>query len=1194
MIAHLKTHQEKSCPVCDETFSTNYNLKLHRKTHHDNNISTTKKQKTLPKRKFKRALNVFASTLIHPEEEFAFDFESFKNSIKTNIQTTLHDEISSQGAIKWYGIVKIQFEKTTVDGDYETLEAYFRSHVHTQLTPDNLEENLGEAFCKISENIDMFLKTGSGWVLKKIIHFELCVMKYTPLRGSSYLKLPKKLENKHAILNIQNFDDEKCFIWCLLAHKLNIDFSKNPRRVTHYEPYENDINMGNVKCPVRWQEIPIIERLNNLRINVFLYEDNEVCPLYISKKTNEDCINLLLLENEDGRTHYTLIRNFSRLLSYTTKYEGLSFFCFRCLHRFVRKDLLEKHQEYCQEHAIQKINMPKIEDSILKFTAIHQQHPMPFVIYADFESLIVPLPTNTPPSSNISYTIKTAQHIPCGYAYIIISQNGEIYKQVQCYRGEDAVSHFIKAIIKEKEEIKEKLLNAKPLALTDEEEEIFQNQNICHICNKEISVHEKRRDHCHIYGEFRGPAHNICNLNYKLPKKIPVIFHNLKNYDSHHIMTELGKFKEYDISVIPTTMEKYITFKIHKQDCPVQLVFLDSLQFLLYSLDKLVKNLNEDDFKILKTFIPPNMSLDLFTRKGVYPYSYVTSFEVFRETQLPPQSSFFNDLTEEPISESDYAHAQHVWEKCNIQNLGEYHDFYVKLDVVLLADVFENFRSLCKKYYDIDPTHNYTSPGLSWQACLKMTEVELELLTDINMLLFIEKGVRGGICQISQRYAEANNKYLKNFDESKEKSFIIYLDCNNLYGAAMSEYLPYGDFQWIDPSYFTEETIHLISDTNCYGYILEVDLHYPPELHSFHNEYPLAPERITVNENMLSPYMKELLKDTKYSTVPKLILNLNEKKRYVLHYRNLKLYLQLGLQLKTVHKVLKFKQAPWLKKYIDFNTEKRKMSKSNFEKDFFKLLNNSIYGKTIENLRKRRNIELCQNERRAKRLTDSPAIKHFKIFNEDLVAVERVKQSVLMNRPTYVGFTILELSKVIMYQFHYQHIKQIFKENASLLFTDTDSLTYHIKTEDLFEDMKKYEDFYDFSDYPKNHILYSEKNKKILGKFKDEMKGTAISQFVGLKPKMYSILTDTEEKKTAKGVSRIIVQKRLKHENYYNCLFRLKTNHHQQQKRIAQENHMLFTIQQNKISLGCFDDKRYWKDDGITSFAYGHSNISNP
>jgi hypothetical protein len=323
------------------------------------------------------------------------------------------------------------------------------------------------------------------------------------------------------------------------------------------------------------------------------------------------------------------------------------------------------------------------------------------------------------------------------------------------------------------------------------------------------------------------------------------------------------------------------------------------------------------------------------------------SHKKFNETVLPSRQAFYNSLAEEHISEEDYNHAQQVWESFDVENLGQYHDLYMVTDTLLLADVFENFRKLCLEYYDLDPAHFYTAPGLAWQACLKMTGVKLELLTDIDMYLFIEHGLRGGISTISNRYAKANNCYLPDYDPSQPNVFISYLDANNLYGWAMSEALPTHGFCWLNDAERENLDVHQIADDASEGYILEVDLEYPDHLHDTHNDYPLAPEKFEINHQMLSPYTLTLLSELgiESHTSEKLVPNLSSKQKYVVHYRNLKLYQSLGLKVTKVHRALKFQQSAWLKPYIEFNTNKRKLASSKFEQDFFKLMNNSVFGK---------------------------------------------------------------------------------------------------------------------------------------------------------------------------------------------------------------------------------------------------------
>ncbi|XP_078355713.1 uncharacterized protein LOC144640434 [Oculina patagonica] len=545
---------------------------------------------------------------------------------------------------------------------------------------------------------------------------------------------------------------------------------------------------------------------------------------------------------------------------------------------------------------------------------------------------------------------------------------------------------------------------------------------------------------------------------------------------------------------------------------------IDSFQFMSSSLEKLVSNLPKESLKYTSEIFE-SKQLNLMSRKGIYPYDYMDSFDKFNE-KLPKKEDFYSILNDEHISDDDYKHAKNVWKTFKIKNMGEYHDLYLKSDVLLLADVFESFRKTCLKYYKLDPCHYFSSPGLSWDSMLKMTDIKLELMTDIDMYQFIEKGMRGGISYIANRYGKANNKYMKEYDENSASKYIMYLDANNLYGWAMSQYLPTGGFRWLTQKQIDETNLAKYKEDSNKGLILEVDLEYPNELHNLHNDYPLGAEKVKVTKDMLSDYCKTIAEKYNISTglVHKLIPTLNNKEKYVLHYRNLQLYLDLGLKLTKVHRVLEFNQSPWLKQYIDFNTEKRTNAKNAFEKDFFKLMNNSVFGKTMENLRKRVDVRLVTNKKKLLKLTSKPTYVSSKIFNENLVAVHKIKETLTLNRPAYIGMCILDLSKTLMYDFHYNYIKKKYGSGAKLLFTDTDSLTYEIEADDVYKDFWNDKDKFDNSDYPKKSLFFDKTNKKVIGKFKDESCGLPICEFVGLRSKMYSYIKDNnKQERTAKG-----------------------------------------------------------------------------
>ena len=397
----------------------------------------------------------------------------------------------------------------------------------------------------------------------------------------------------------------------------------------------------------------------------------------------------------------------------------------------------------------------------------------------------------------------------------------------------------------------------------------------CWICGKLIGGDDKVRDHGRIAGKYRGSVHYSYNINLKISKKVPVIFHKLKGYDSHLIFKELSKFNGLKITLIPNKLEKHMAFTINKN-----LVFIDSMQFMNFSLDKLVKSLNDKDFKYLSEEFSREQ-LKLVKEKGIYPDEYMSSFKWFKEDRLPVKGKFLSSLKNCGINEKEYERAVNVWKVFKIRDLGEYHDLYLKTDVLFLRDVFEKSIKACLKYYCLDPSYYFSSPGLSWDEMLKMTETKLEKINDIDMHLFIEKGMREGISYISKRYSKV--------DDSKS---IMYWDANNLYDWSMIQHLPISDFKFLTKKEINKFDLNSISENSPIGYILEVDVEYPDELHDLHDDYLLAPEKLEISSNMLSKYCDISDKyGIKVGRVIKLVPNLRDKIKCIVHYRNLQYYL---------------------------------------------------------------------------------------------------------------------------------------------------------------------------------------------------------------------------------------------------------------------------------------------------------------
>ena len=462
------------------------------------------------------------------------------------------------------------------------------------------------------------------------------------------------------------------------------------------------------------------------------------------------------------------------------------------------------------------------------------------------------------------------------------------------------------------------------------------------------------------------------------------------------------------------------------------------------------------------------------------------------------------------------------------------------------------------------------------------------------MYEMIEHGLRGGMTQCSFKKVEANNKYMnEDYDKSKPSSYISHLDANNLCGLAMCRKLPYGDFKWYYGRIDEKRVMKYSDDDDDIGYILEVDLDYPKELHDLHKDYPLAPEIMSINENMFSKVQKDIHKyyygkDASDEKTNKLVLNVMDKKKYVLHISALKFYLQHGLRLKKVHRAISFKQANFLKPFIEFNTEKRKNANNDFEKDLFKLMNNSVYGKTMENVRKHGDFEIVHAPERFQKLVNKPLFKHRHIINEDLVIVEKDKHTVELSKPIYMGMSILDYSKIHVYSFYYDVLKPKYQDNIKLVYTDTDSYVIKVETDDLYEDFKEINEYMDFSDYKVEHPNYDKTNRKVLGKFKDEMNDKIITHFIGLKPKAYcyKVYGDEKEHKTSKGVVKHKVSNQLSYKTYDETLNR-KCKEEVSFNTIRSKNHQIYSINQTKYALSNYDNKRYWLSD-FESLPFGH------
>ena len=813
--------------------------------------------------------------------------------------------------------------------------------------------------------------------------------------------------------------------------------------------------------------------------------------------------------------HICLIKDINKYLFRNNRDKNKKYFCVRCLNSFISQENLNKHKDLCIKYNTksEKLVLPN-ENAILRFNKINEMIKTPFTIYYDIETYGKYL-KNTKQYSKIQNTTHEQLLKPYLIGYILKNNYDDKFsKKFQIFICDQCVEKCLLNLIFTERPYINKIIDENFNKHIEHNPDLSKfNINICHLCNEKIEDNPVR-NHCHYSGKMLGYAHNECNLQYKFKKDnvhndylINIFGHNSQNFDQSFLIRALQNLDcRIPFSCLPRNSNKFISIQIGP------FIFKDRYLFLNKDLDYLTVTIDDNDRISLKQeFSEENYKL--LTKKGIYPYDYFDNKNKYDELQLPEKENFFNKLKNENISNEDYKHALNVFKTFKCKNLLDYSILYLKTDICHLSDVFQRFSNFAYETYNIDPRHSYTLPGFSWQSMLKMTKIELELISDSDMYLFLMDAIRGEICLVNKKFVKADNIYTRKVhDESSDKKFnkklktndsnkfILYLDANNLYGHSMSKSLPYKNFKWSDNL--------TLDSNNLQTGIYEVDIEIPENLHNKFKDYPLCPEIKNIREDILSEYQKYLNDklNIKYNVKDKkLILDLLPKKNYKVYYKNLEYYLKLGLKVTKVHRILTFDEKPFLRDYIDLNTELRKQSKNDLEKDLFKLMNNAIFGKSMENVLNRSNIKLVNNNpEKLLKLIKQPNFQNAYEISNRLAIVESKPIKTVFNKPIYMGAVILETSKLHMYEFWYDYLKVKYGNRIKLIYTDTDSFVTEVETDDIYKDMHDDRHLYDFSDYPTNHPNYSLNNKKVYGIFKDDLSGKIITEFTADKPKIYS------------------------------------------------------------------------------------------
>jgi hypothetical protein len=1192
------------CEVCDKTYRSSTKFSHNNTVEHKKNIGVSEALAPYEIINESENGNIVDWQFNNP---YDLKLDPFLDlTVRQPLIKATNNFMTNHRSCKQYLTLQCTYQRQVIDSPIpEETKMYYNTSQQQLLSATNMDDHYNEQFNElIVKEQNRMLNEGSGWSLKSVDYLIAHNTAFVPFRGSSYIELPGPIKKKKACVNIKN-NDEFCFQYALNSALHPVE--KDPQRPSKYKdcpPFNDD----GLTYPMQITDIPQFEKQNpGIAIYIHSYDIEQgkytIYPLYRSIRCKEilensdiKLIDLLYFRNLEGNGHYCWIKDISRLYSsQISLHEQKKFFCRVCRVYFANSsEAITTHEEQCNGKEQTPI-LPK-PGTTVTFKNFNHKVPHPWVIVADCEALIQPIDT-TAPNPEKSYTNRIQRHQAYSTCAHLLQQKAEnqIKEDEFLYRGHNPEKALVSYLFRIAEQAKTIRDSPVDMILSDEDKKSFNESGQCYLCEEAfIKNNPKVRDHDHLTGKYRGAAHQDCNLQLRVPNFIPVLFHNLSRYDLHLIVRALA-VDDKEIKVIANNEEGYIS--LTKITNGLELRFIDSFRFMGTSLQKLVESMNDHQFKQLKRqlqssrifqgFGMKSTKEELFyelRKKGIYPYEYTDSMEKFETSNMPSRSNFYSRKDDKHIKQEDYNQFKKVWRMIGNVTLGKYSDLYLWTDVILLADIIQNFRETCLKTYGLDPMYYYTAPGLAWDAMLKLTKIELELISDYEMLQMVKEGIRGGISQCSHRYVKANNPIMKvkKYNPNKKETYLLYIDANNLYGWAMSQYLPYSGFKFIDADKFSSEEI--ISKIQSHphnhnkGYILTVDLDYPIELHDDHSDLPLAP----IHKNN------------------KLMCTLENKERYTLHYRTLKRYLDLGLKVTKVHKILEFDQKDWMKEYIDLNTSMRAKATTEFEKDFYKLMNNAVYGKTMENVEKRRDIRL-KTEAVAMKLARKPNFISRTIFDKNLIAVHMKKTCTKYNKPMYVGMVILEMSKLHMYDFHYNVIKKKIP-NVKLCYMDTDSFIYATSI-NVYDFIAKNKSLFDTSNYKTDHPLYSKENSKVIGKFKDELGGMIMEEFCGLRAKLYAFdfyneqldkqtnqEIGYEERKRAKGIKKSVIDRKITMNHYKKCNFKGTEEYHKMTS-FRSYKHEIYTIEQNKKSLCPKDDKRYIAPDNITTYPWGHCMI---
>ena len=787
------------CAYCNTFFENKASLIIHQATQHG-----------LPNLTEENIPPVITPTLSAIQGSFTkFDFtvsnqvvDLFQvlRTMKTDIRNILSECLRQHHNLKIYMSADVSLHKLTTTEGEKTCDVMFKTDMEW-VDCTGLRDSTYDDLCQdIVGRLSQFCSHGSGWIVTTITKITLGIVGGpSSLRGSSYIATPPIFRNSPCVTNIQNLQGADCFLLHFLAAR-HPEITSNRSRPTTFERFLDEVN-GSYSSPMPIHEIDRFESLNSdVAINVYGYSPRRLSVLRHSpRETNRTVINMMLITN-GNHYHYILINSLDLVVKHFrhirvgNNHESRA--CTKCLHLANNSAMLEMHHNSgCKFQKPLVINMPTGEKAKIRFTQHTTINLDPLVLYTDFECLSRPIQG---PDLNPAYsgTRDLVHEVPSEYSIMGIREGGYETVFEKNFRGEsDIIGHFIQDLRNIGTEIVANM-NTHRQYIGDRPNP--SSYSHCCICKAPFLPDDlKCLDHCHYWGDFKGYAHASCNLNRPARRTVSVFAHNLKNFDLHLICRRLEVGADDTIDIIPQTKEKYLCFTltlkvgedVEGRPITFKFKFLDSFSFLPSSLETLAKNLEPEDFSYFDTYFQLRgfsiQQINKLKRKGVFPYSYVDSFQKFDETQLPPREEWVDSLKDGGVhvTPEDVAYATDIFREFGCRTLGEYQTLYLTVDVLLLGCIFTKFRDVCYRNYELDCVQYFSASHLTWHAMLKHTGEVISLLEDRVMLDMAENLKRGGLASVYRRRgAKANNWYLPDYDPTKDPSYILMWDVNSLYG----------------------------------------------------------------------------------------------------------------------------------------------------------------------------------------------------------------------------------------------------------------------------------------------------------------------------------------------------------------------------------------------------------------------------